>query len=284
MRIALITNAGAGGGTDADEVSSALAAHGAEIRRFNLEEEQLERARRSDAERVVVAGGDGSIGPAAGVAQALGVPLGLVPTGTANDFARSQCIPIDVPRACALAIEGTRLRDLDLGRLESGRPFVNAANIGLSTSAARQAAPLKRYLGPLAYVAGAVRAASSADPIRCRISVDGREVFAGKSWQVIVGVTGAFGGGSDLGAADPQNGYLDVAALPAGSRLGLARRAWGMRRGNLCAQPDIVHHQGGDVVLEIPDGTELNVDGEVLASRSPERATLEHRAFSLVVS
>ncbi|MBA2644779.1 MAG: hypothetical protein H0U80_04980, partial [Solirubrobacterales bacterium] len=146
------------------------------------------------------------------------------------------------------------------------------------------AAPLKRVLGPLAYGAGAVRAASSADPIFCRVTVDGREVFAADSWQVIVAVTGAFGGGSELGSADPEDGRLDVAVLPAGSRLGLARRAWGMRRGTICAQPDVIHHQGREIVLELPEGTELNVDGEVVVAATPERATLDHHAFALVVA
>ena len=283
MEIALITNAGSGGSTDSEELSVALSAHGAVIRHFGLGDDELQRARSIHVERVVVAGGDGSIGPAAGVAHDLGVPLALIPTGTDNDFARSQCIPIEIPRAAALAIEGTGLRQLDLGRLSSGCRFVNAANVGLSSSAAREAAPLKRVLGPLAYGAGAVRAASSAEPIFCRVTVDGREVFEGESWQVIMAITGVFGGGSELGSSDPGDGKLDVAVLPAGSRLGLARRAWGMRRGTICAQPDVIHHLGEEIVIELPAGTDLNVDGEVVIAGSPERATLDHHAFALVV-
>ena len=283
MRIALIANPGSGGSTDADDVAVALRAHGAEIEHFSLSEDDLERAGRSGVERVVVAGGDGSIGPAAGLAQELGVPLALVPTGTANDFARSMTIPLDVPRACALAIEGTHLERMDLGRLSSGCRFVNVANTGLSTSAAREAAPLKSVLGPLAYGVGAARAARSAKPLACRVSVDGREIFAADSWQVIVAVSGVFGGGAELGSADPQDGRLDVAVLPAGSRLGLVRRAWGMRRGTICAQPDVIHERGAEIVLELPAGTELNVDGEVVAASRHERATLEAGAFLLVV-
>ena len=43
---------------------------------------------------------------------------------------------------------------------------------------------------------------------------DGATVFEGEAWQVIVAVTGAFGGGSEVGAADPQDGLLDVASCP----------------------------------------------------------------------
>ena len=284
MDVALIANPGSGGSTDADEVAGALAAHGAEIQRFSLDPDGLRRAAAAAVERVVVAGGDGSIGPAAAVAQALDVPLGLVPTGTGNDFARSQRIPVDIRRACALAVEGAELRRLDLGRLSSGCRFVNGAHSGVSSSAAREAAPLKRLLGPLAYGVGAVRAAAHARPLACRVVVDGREIFADDSWQVMVGVTGAFGAGAELGSADPQDGKLDVAVLPAGSRAGLVRRAWGMRRGTICEQPGVIHRRGEEILLELPPGAELNVDGEIIRAAHPERATVDPGAFLLVVA
>ncbi len=283
MRIALIANPASGGTTDPEDIERALEAHGAEVERFGLDPADLDRAGESSAERVAVAGGDGSIGLAADVAHRLGVPLAVVPTGTANDFARSQKLPVDLPRACALAVEGGAERRLDLGRLSSGCAFVNATNTGLSSAAAREAAPLKTVLGPLAYGVGAARAAASAHPLACRVSVDGKEIFDDRTWQVMIAVTGAFGGGSQLGPADPQDGRLDVAILPVGSRFGLARRAWGMRFGTLCEQPDVIHHQGREIEFELPPGTELNVDGEVIDAARPERATIEPGAFSLVV-
>jgi diacylglycerol kinase (ATP) len=85
-----------------------------------------------------------------------------------------------------------------------------------------------------------------------------------------------------VGAADPDDGVLDAAILPAGSRLGLARRAWGLRRGTIAEQRDVCHARGAIVEIELPKGTELNVDGEVQQG-GMERVTVEHRAFELVV-
>jgi diacylglycerol kinase family enzyme len=70
----------------------------------------------------------------------------------------------------------------------------------------------------------------TASALRCAVVCDGERGFAGRAWQVVVGVTGAFGGGGEIGATRPDDGLLDVAVVPAGSRLGLARRALGMRR------------------------------------------------------
>ena len=106
---------------------------------------------------------------------------------------------------------------------------MNVASAGLASVAARRAQPLKSRFGPLAYPLGAARAALTGRPLRVRVVVDDVEVFSGGSWQVMVACTGAFGGGSGIGAADATDGDLDVVILPAGARLALVRRAWGLR-------------------------------------------------------
>ena len=122
----------------------------------------------------------------------------------------------------------------------------------------------------------------TAAPLRCAVRADGDELFAGAAWQVIVAVTGAFGGGSAIGAADPADGVLDVTILPAGSRIGLARRAWGLKRGTIAEQRAVTHHRGSVIEVTLPDGAEFNADGEV-RDRGLERVTVERDAYALVV-
>ena len=57
-----------------------------------------------------MAGGDGSIAPAAAAAGAAGLPLAVIPAGTANDFAHGMKLPLDLDEACRLAVQGTRPR------------------------------------------------------------------------------------------------------------------------------------------------------------------------------
>ena len=122
----------------------------------------------------------------------------------------------------------------------------------------------------------------SEHPLRYAVRTDGTEVFAGEAWQTIVAVTGGFGGGSEIGASDPADGVLDVTVLPAGSRLGLARRAWGLRRGTIADQRDVCHARGHVIEVDLPPGTEFNVDGEILDD-GMQRITVDHEAFELVV-
>ncbi|HEY6694491.1 MAG TPA: diacylglycerol kinase family protein [Solirubrobacteraceae bacterium] len=276
MRIAVAANPASGGGFDPAPLVAVM--RGAEVRLFG----DLEEVAGWRPDRVAVAGGDGTIGPVAALAGRLGVPLAVIPTGTANDFARAHSLPGDPVAAAVLAASAATTRTLDLGRLADGHPFVNAASAGLASVAARRAQPLKHRLGPLAYAVGAVRAAATAAPLDTAVRADGREVFAGGAWQAIVAVSGAFGGGSGVEEADPRDGALDVIVLPAGSRLGLARRAWGLRTQTIARQRAVEHARGAVVEIAVPDGTELNVDGEIRRG-GLERVSVEPRAFALVV-
>src|SRR5688500_14465540 len=161
MRIALIVNEASGGGMDPAPLERAMREHAAEVERYGCEPADLERVADAGADRVVVAGGDGTVGAVAELAGRLGVPLGVIPAGTANDFVRANRLPLDPVEAAVLATTGRALRSLELGRLGDGRPFVNVASAGLASVAARRAAPLKPRLGPLAYGVGAVHAAAT---------------------------------------------------------------------------------------------------------------------------
>jgi diacylglycerol kinase (ATP) len=282
VRVALIVNSASGGGLDAAPLVRAMEARGAQVGIYGVAPGDLERAARDVPERLVVAGGDGTIATVADLAGRLRVPLGVIPGGTANDYARATGLPLDPLAAAELAVTGTALRTFELGRLADGHPFVNVASAGLASVAAHRAAPLKPRLGPLAYAVGALRAGATASPLPCAVRADGATVFDGEAWQVIVAVTGAFGGGSEIGAADPADGVLDVAVLPAGSRLGLARRAWGLKRGTIAQQRGVEHHRGELIEVDLPPGMELNADGEVRAA-GLERVTVERDAYALVV-
>ncbi|MDQ3769136.1 MAG: hypothetical protein M3370_06635 [Actinomycetota bacterium] len=266
MRVALITNRRSGSGTDAASLERGLAGHGVQTETFAIEDAGQLAAQGDDErfDRVVVAGGDGSLGLAARAAVRLGIPFAVVPTGTANDFARALDLPLDRDEALALAAGAVagRLQQIDLACV-GDRPWVNAASAGLSVLAAREARGLKPSLGALAYAVGAARAAVTGRPLKVTVRADGEEAFSGAAWQVIVGATGAFGGGSEIGGIEHGDGCLDAAVVPAGSRVGLMRRAVGMRMGRLSAQRDVIDLRARRIEVDAHEKTRFNVDGEV---------------------
>jgi diacylglycerol kinase (ATP) len=236
----------------------------------------------SGADRIAVASGDGGIAPAAAAAGRAGMSLAVLPVGTANDFARGAGLPARLDEAVPLAARGAALRRLDLGRMD-GRPFVNAASLGLAAAAGEAATGMKRVLGPLSYLLGALWSGFSGRPVRCVAELDGQPFFSGRAWQVTVAGTGSFGAGSDLGVADMADGRLDVAVMEAGSRMRLVRYGYALRSGRLTSQPGVRHREAAEVRLELPAPATLNVDGELVEAGPAIAFTVERQAFALVV-
>ena len=277
ISLALIANPGSGSG-DAESVSGRLRAAGAEVQTFP----PLERdaALATDPDRLVVAGGDGSVAPAAEAAAGAGIALAVIPAGTANDFARAMELPNDLDDACRLAVSGRSTRTLDIGRMGK-RPFVNVASAGLAPVAADEAGSMKRVLGPLAYSVGAVRAGLRARPLHCSARCEDADAFSGLAWQLTVACSGAFGGGASLDA-DPADGALDLAVIEAGPRLRLIQRAYGMRRGTVGDQEGVTTARCPNLEVEVADSTPFNVDGEIVES-GPTPFSVQPGAFELVV-
>ena len=258
MRIVLVVNEGSGGSTDASSIEEALRSAGAEVAVHPFK--ALDKLELDGADRLVIATGDGGVGPAAARASRAGIPLAVLPCGTANDFAGYLGVPEDPEGAARLGTDpDARLRPIEIA-LSGDVPFVNVAACGLSVAAAENARPLKGALGAVAYAVGSVQAGASEDACSYRVVVDGEEVFDGAAWQVIVSGTGAFGAGSKVELADPADGQLDVTVLRGDSRAVLPLRALGMKRGGLTEQEGVDSFRGREVVVE---GAEAwNVDGE----------------------
>jgi len=142
-RVVALMNAGAGAFSEklADDVRStlvtALAQHGvtAEIKFVEGEslhgaaKRALTQAKRGEIDAVVVGGGDGSIRTVAGVLAETNVPLGVLPLGTLNHFAKDLGLPLDVEQAAA-AIAGGAIRVVDLAEV-NGETFINNSSIGI---------------------------------------------------------------------------------------------------------------------------------------------------------
>lgn len=139
MKIDVVVNCGAGSvdgdaaDAERDRVAGAFAPLGIEphVRLVNGMSVGLAVRMAADrgADVVVVAGGDGTLGTAADALAESGVPLGILPMGTFNHFAKDLGIPLDLAAAADVIVNGQTVH-VDVAEV-NGRTFVNNSSIGL---------------------------------------------------------------------------------------------------------------------------------------------------------
>ncbi len=224
-----------------------------------------QEAASTNPDRLVVVGGDGTIGGAFAAAAAAALPLAVIPGGTANDFARALDLPLELDAAVALACDPSATTLPVWGGTIAGRPFVNVASVGLAVDAAERAESLKPKLGPLAYAAGALHAGLVGRTVDTALSVDGGDERRGAVFQLLVGASGRFGGGSGLGEAAPDDPQLVAAWVPGRSRAELPLRALGLRRRTIEQQAGVDWWRAGRLEVRASVGQRpapWNIDGE----------------------
>jgi diacylglycerol kinase family enzyme len=92
-------------------------------------ERALRRVKEGERDAIVVGGGDGSISTVATVLAGTGIPLGIIPLGTLNHFAKDLQIPLPAEEAVGVIAAGA-VRSVDVGRV-NGRIFINNSSIGV---------------------------------------------------------------------------------------------------------------------------------------------------------
>lgn len=239
------------------------------------------RAEGPAFDAVVVAGGDGTVNAAAAAVAAIGRPLGVLPFGTANDFAHTLGIPIDAGAAAELVADGTTRR-IDLGRAND-RVFLNAASLGLPvTVTERQDPGLKRILKSFSYVVATMKAVRETRRFTVWITVDGQRTEL-KAVQVTVGNGVRFGGGMRVGSAPAiDDGLLDVFAVEAETLLELARIAGAVRLGLHEDDPHLRTFRGRDVRIETKREMPISTDGDI-STTTPCDFSVERDALEVFV-
>lgn len=212
----LIANDKSRRGSEIAPFEAALRAGGLEIRRETVDsaEDLAGKIREvaSEVSCVLLGGGDGTLHAAAPALHETGLPLGILPLGTANDLARSLDIP-DAPDAAAAIVLAGRIRSIDVGTV-NGIPYFNAASLGLSVAVTKRLSGImKRRFGMLAYPIAAALTVVKYRRFSVALRADGEEILT-RTLQVAVGNGLYYGGGNLVDAnAEIDDGILNVYSL-----------------------------------------------------------------------
>jgi lipid kinase YegS len=188
--------------------------HGIEVR-VTLEKGDARRfvTEAGEVDLLIAAGGDGTLNEVVHGLMALSIDarpvLGVVPLGTANDFATGCDIPRDPHEALALSMEGEGV-SIDVGKANE-HWFLNAASVGFGAEITATTPPeLKRLLGPAAYTVMGAILAMNPHQYHGRLILPDREI-TGSGPVAIVGNGRQTGGGMQVAPrARIDDGLLDV--------------------------------------------------------------------------
>jgi diacylglycerol kinase (ATP) len=238
-------------------------------------------AQRSAADLVIVGGGDGTLNAAAEALVEAGLPLGILPLGTANDLARTLQIPTDLVEASRVIAAG-RTHRIDLGRV-NGKHFFNVASVGLSVRVARELdVEVKRRWGVLGYPLTLWRALGRHRAFRAEIRCNGTRARV-PTIQISVGNGRHYGGGMTIAAdAAIDDGLLDVVSLAPQGLVELILNLPALRWGQHERAARVRHWRCRDIEIRTVRSLPINTDGEV-TTRTPAHIVVVPQALAVHV-
>lgn len=240
-----------------------------------------------EVQAVVAVGGDGTVHEVAQELVGTEVPLGFIPCGSGNDFARALRIPVD----CVKALERIlthRPHKIDTADI-NGHYFVNGAGVGFDAAVAKlsNASKMKCWLnyvklGRFAYAANALRMLSSFRPTDVVLTIDGERVPFSHVWLVAVCNVPYYAGGMKIcPQAAWDDGRLDVCIVHNMRRVTLLSNLTKVFSGSHVSVPGVTMFRARTVSVEPAERLYVHTDGECYLT-TPVTMTIHSNALNVL--
>jgi YegS/Rv2252/BmrU family lipid kinase len=237
---------------------------------------------RNQIDLVIVGGGDGTLNAALSGLVETGLPLGILPLGTANDLARTLEIAPDLTAACQIIANGHTAK-IDVGWVNS-RYFFNVASLGLSVQITHKLnSEMKRRWGVFAYAVAAMQVVLWSRPFTAQLRLNSGDWICVKTVQIAVGNGRYYGGGmtvAEQAAIDDQR--LDVYSLNLKHWWQMLLILPAMRTGNHTSWQFVDHFRCREVEVQTKRPHTINTDGEI-TTQTPAQFRVVPQAVTVFV-
>jgi diacylglycerol kinase (ATP) len=229
---------------------------------------QAEALARNAAEegyqRIVAAGGDGTVNEIVNGIAGHDVSLGLLPLGTMNVFATELGLPLNDLSACWKVIQRNRTDRVDLPRANR-KHFVQLAGVGLDAQAVKETSrAFKRSFGPLSYLISAVQIASRTPPV---LRIESEEAITGEGSFVLVGNGRLYGGRFPFFKQAVMNdGLLDVLVFKRLNYVDIIRYLQDVVFTPQISSPEVEYFQTKRVRVTSEESVPVEIDGELVGN------------------
>ncbi|MDD3108524.1 MAG: YegS/Rv2252/BmrU family lipid kinase [Alistipes sp.] len=270
-----------------DHIVEIYQSHGLSIMPYRLcfneqEEEALLDGVDESFHHLLIAGGDGTVNYVINQMKRRGVdvPVAVLPTGTANDFAHMLGVPVDIAQACRRILAGT-VRRVDLGRANE-EYFVNVFSCGLFTEVSQRTPTiLKNTFGKLAYYVGGLGELPKFRKMHIEIESDGGN-YEGSSLIFFVFNGRTAGQMRFAYLSELDDGLLDILVLKGDNPIETIQSIFHfMKRHKESYPPGIVHFQSKEMRLYCYSDETTDIDGQA-GPRFPIHITCEAGALQVL--
>ena len=222
---------------------------------------------------VVAVGGDGTVNEVVNGVAKNDRLIGVVPTGTGNDFAR--LLGMESAHDTVKALASDSVCRLDIGEIEieekGGRKihryFVNTLGLGFDAEVAVRANKFKFGSGILPYLLSVFVTLRSYRPVPARVRWNDTSVET-RLFLASIGNGTTSGGGFILSPkAKPDDGMLDLCLVKKVSRLRALRILPKTLRGRHVSEKEVTYVQTGVVSIELEHPLALHADGEIISEQ-----------------
>ncbi|MCF7890279.1 diacylglycerol kinase family lipid kinase [Candidatus Bipolaricaulota bacterium] len=288
MQTKIVVNPVAGRGTSLKvlpKVKHCLDSEGVkyEIVRTRFPDHATELAGKLEASgaRVVAMGGDGTVREVLNGIRSPDTPVGIIPAGMGNDFARSLGIPTDVSRATQHLVN-TETKKVDLG-VERGK-FFNVMGVGFPAHVVERVNRYKKgpVRGPLIYLIGLLRSLTDLGNYEFHLELDGNSRTQKANAVFVTNSRFTAGGLKLVPQAKLDDGLLDVAIISGAGRMELLLALRQAYRGNHIDHPKIEFLRAKKVRIESKARLIKMFDGE-LEGTTPTDLEVAPRTRTIIV-
>ncbi len=242
-----------------------------------------EAAKDPNLDIVIAIGGDGTVNEVANGLYQSTIPLGYIPSGTGNDFARAMEIPTNPIQALSKILEGNKF-EMDIVSIR-GRKYVNVAGIGFDGQVAltTNQSKYKSWLGKWGYFISVFRVLFTYKPSKVMLTIDDRTIEFDHVWLIAVANIPYYGGGMKICPSAKWNDQqLDLCIVSQMSRFKLLLMFPLVFSGKHMKLKEVKMMSGKNIEIRTTEPLQIHADGELLG-QTPVDIQLEPVPLTIIL-
>ncbi len=251
-----------------DHISGCFLNNGVSVQAFCIydifKEEFLNILNNEDVSFIIISGGDGTINAVVNIMikNNIRLPIGIIPTGTCNDFARCLSIPKNLDTCIDIILCG-KTTEVDVGMINDEKYFINSCAGGVLIDVSfMTSAKLKNKMGPLAYYLEAVKKITNIKPFSIDLTINNKKTDYDVLMFIILNGKHAAGLNNIAEEADMADGLMDIILINNMRYIEMISTVSNYLTKGTLNHKKITSFKANSCVIEASDSIPLTLDGE----------------------